>query len=149
MTWEDILKRERFIQDESRTEEETIKELKRIHPEAMELLENMDFEEYFKFPEEENIKVGVNPDNRPVNKYNMFSDFERSGQIMQVKMGKVISESPRKVRNLSLILEIPHPAYGSGFMWDVWGSDEFYMNFRGMNNKDIYNEVLEVLNKSD
>mgnify|MGYP003142245928 CR=1 FL=1 len=149
MTWKDILKRERFIRDKSRTEEETIKELKRIYPEAMELLENMDFEEYFKFPEEENIKVGINPDNRPVNKYNMFSDFERSSQIMHVKMGKVISESPRKVRNISMILST-HPA-STTWYWEFWtyDGDEFLMQFDGMNNKDIYNEVLEVLNKGD
>ncbi len=148
MTWEDILKKEiytpddgRFYPDESRTEEETIKELKRIFPHSMELLENMDFKEYFKFPEEENIYVTINPDNRQINKYNMFSDFERMGQIMHVKMRKGLGKV------ISMILS-PHTIFGTWY-WEVYTygrGNDFYTKFKGMNDKGVYNAVLEELN---
>ena len=142
MKWEEVLEKKEFIHDESRTEEETIKELKRIFPEEMELLKNMDFKEYFKFPEEENIYVRINPDNKQINKYNMFSDFERMGHIMHVKMQKGLG------KGISMILS-PHVVFGTWY-WEVYTygrGNDFYTTFKGMNDKGVYNDVLEELNR--
>lgn len=154
MTWKKVLKINddyKFlfydVPEEERdytSEEKEIIKLKEKYPEQMKLVEKMDYERYFKYPEEENIKVNINPENREIKEYN----------IMHIHIGKFKNKeeynnpNARPIESFSMILKAAYRELN----WEVFSfgsNNEFNLDFKGMDDKGVYDAMLEELNESD